>query len=355
MNSPKKDMETLIDAGSPPSLHASKAFLSESNASACRFSHESMESLSKIQGAAPALRWTSPFVFPFWMRLLPDVLKKKDLLLLSGHDSEKWIGIAPLMRVENTAHLFGNPDLCDYLDIITAPGYTRVFFDSLLEFLSNEGIRELNLSPVHPDSISYREILPAARILNVPLEIETVSETYELPLPGTWSGYLEILNGHQRHEVRRKLRRIAGFLSNRFNEIHGFSQIEKTMELFIEWFRRYHSGKRAFMDPLRESFFKNLSRELEERSMLRLFLFEIDQKPAAITFCMEYEGMLYLYNNAYSPEFESYSAGTLSKIFSIREGIIRGLKGFSFLKGDEAYKKRLGGEQVPLYRIAIKI
>jgi CelD/BcsL family acetyltransferase involved in cellulose biosynthesis len=45
--------------------------------------------------------------------------------------------------------------------------------------------------------------------------------------------------------------------------------------------------------------------------------------------------------------------GILCKIFSIRESIARGLKRYDFLKGNEMYKRQLGGTPVPIYRCRI--
>jgi CelD/BcsL family acetyltransferase involved in cellulose biosynthesis len=284
---------------------------------------------------------------------MTDLLENKEPYFLSAHDSENYIGIAPLIISGYKAHLLGDPDLCDYLDLIVAPGKSPVFLECLLRTLSQSNIRTLDLFPVHPESIIFNEILPLIRNLKIPLKIDAVSCTYEMQLPPTWGLYLKILSGHQRHEVRRKMKRAEESGLLRFQEVLGHSEISRSMDCFIEWFRRYHSGKALFMDLNRERFFRELARNLEEREMLRLFLLEINQRPAAMTFCMEYRHVLYLYNNAYDPGFKAFNTGTLSKVLSIREGIYRGLKSFSFLKGEEPYKRHLGGRSIPLYRIII--
>jgi len=43
----------------------------------------------------------------------------------------------------------------------------------------------------------------------------------------------------------------------------------------------------------------------------------------------------------------------ISKVMCIKESIQRGKKRFDFLKGAEAYKYRLGGKEIPLYRSRI--
>jgi CelD/BcsL family acetyltransferase involved in cellulose biosynthesis len=64
---------------------------------------------------------------------------------------------------------------------------------------------------------------------------------------------------------------------------------------------------------------------------------------------------MYLYNSGYNPEYESLSVGLLSKVFCIRKSIEEGKRVFEFLKGNEIYKQRLGGKEIPLYRCEIFI
>jgi hypothetical protein len=47
--------------------------------------------------------------------------------------------------------------------------------------------------------------------------------------------------------------------------------------------------------------------------------------------------------------------GLLSKILCLKESIERGRQKWDFLKGGEAYKYRIGGEKIALYRCHITI
>jgi CelD/BcsL family acetyltransferase involved in cellulose biosynthesis len=49
------------------------------------------------------------------------------------------------------------------------------------------------------------------------------------------------------------------------------------------------------------------------------------------------------------------SVGFLSKVLSIRDGIRSGLRTYDFLKGGEAYKQRLGGRPLSLYRCRLDL
>jgi hypothetical protein len=62
-----------------------------------------------------------------------------------------------------------------------------------------------------------------------------------------------------------------------------------------------------------------------------------------------------LYNNGYEPRFRSLSLGLISKVLTIKDSIERRRERYDFLKGTEAYKQRLGGRPVPLYRCRVEI
>ena len=53
--------------------------------------------------------------------------------------------------------------------------------------------------------------------------------------------------------------------------------------------------------------------------------------------------------------FAALNVGLLSKVLSIRDAIQSGLRTYDFLKGDEAYKRRLGGRPLPLYRCRVEL
>ena len=61
----------------------------------------------------------------------------------------------------------------------------------------------------------------------------------------------------------------------------------------------------------------------------------------------------FLYNNAYSLMYNSFSVGLISKIYAIKESIEKNKTNFNFLRGDERYKYHLGGEEFKIYTVEI--
>jgi CelD/BcsL family acetyltransferase involved in cellulose biosynthesis len=96
-----------------------------------------------------------------------------------------------------------------------------------------------------------------------------------------------------------------------------------------------------------------LAQRTARQGFLKMFFLNIDLVPAAGVMCFDYKDTLFLYNNGYNPQFSRLSPGFLSKVYSIRYSIEQGKRCYDLLKGEEGYKKRLGSNPVPLYRLKI--
>jgi CelD/BcsL family acetyltransferase involved in cellulose biosynthesis len=70
---------------------------------------------------------------------------------------------------------------------------------------------------------------------------------------------------------------------------------------------------------------------------------------------MDLGGTRYLYNSGYDADFSGLSVGIACKLLSIRDAVERGLTRYDFLKGEETYKRRLGGVPVALARCRIDL
>ena len=109
------------------------------------------------------------------------------------------------------------------------------------------------------------------------------------------------------------------------------------------------------MTPKMTSFFYSTAEAMAEANMLRLYILELNKRPAAAAMCFDYNSTIYLYNSGYDDRFSPLGVGVLCKVISIKDSIQRGKKKYDFLKGAEAYKHRLGGKEVPLYRCQIRL
>jgi CelD/BcsL family acetyltransferase involved in cellulose biosynthesis len=302
------------------------------------------------------LRWNCLFVLPVWLKpWWHNFGSSAALYLLSIRQEGRTIGIAPLQRSDDTVRLIGDENVCDYLDFIVAPEKSAEFYRILLNYLKQDGVKRLELAQVRQNSSVMAQLLPVAEKTGCRISYEKNDMSFELALPGSWDDYLTLLSGKERHEIRRKLRRLneAGQMSYRM--VEDASSIKKEMNAFLELFKSYRSDKTEFMNDRMVSFFKELAEALNEARILKLFFLELDERPIAATMCFDYHSTMYLYNNGYDKRFGSLSVGLLSKVLSIKESIQSGQKTYDFLKGGEVYKKRLGGQSIQLYRCQIDL
>ncbi len=318
---------------------------------------ETLDSVfTKWQQAESFLRWNCPFVLPVWLKPWWDHLgRSAALYLLSIRHEGRTIGIAPLQRKNDKVRLLGNENVCDNLDFIVVPDESAEFYRILLNYLKQDGVKQMELAPVRRDSSVMTDLFPVAEKTGCRISYEGHDISFELDLPGNWDDYLNILSGKERHEIRRKLRRLyaAGHISYRL--VDDVFQVKNEMETFLALFRANRPDKVDFMNDRMVSFFKGLAEALAEAQILKLFFLDLDERPIAATMCFNYQSSMYLYNNGYDKRFGSLSAGLLSKVLSIRESIQSGQKTYDFLKGAEAYKKRLGGRPIQLYRCLIEL
>ena len=177
----------------------------------------------------------------------------------------------------------------------------------------------------------------------------------ELELPSTWDAFLKGLTGKERHEIRRKLRRLNEAARINFRVIESKTEVSRQIDTFFELFKLNRSDKSKFMTDQMASFFRSLAAALAEARILKLFVLDLDEEPVAATMCFNYQSTMYLYNNGYDKRFGSLSVGFLGKVLSIKESIQSGKKTYDFLKGAEVYKKRLGGQPIQLYRCLIEL
>jgi len=308
-----------------------------------------------VDGEHP-LEWDCLFVLPGWLKVWWSVFSNESSPYISAvKDKEKLIGIAPLLVKGEEASFIGDPDVCDYQDFIIAPGRGREFFETLINHLRQQGIRSLDLNTVRADSKVLTELVAVAKSLDCEIYCDPEDFTLELDLPSSWDEFLGELTGKQRHEVRRKLRRLNEAGEVNYRVVESFKEVMDEMETFLALFGLNRSDKAAFMTSQMNNYFRLLAESMAKANLLKLSFLDVDGTPAAAVMCFDYNSTIYLYNNGYDGRFSSLSVGLLSKVLTIQDSIVRGRKKYDFLKGTEEYKYRLGGKPVPLYRCRVKL
>lgn len=318
---------------------------------------ETLESVARYwQGGEHGLKWTCPFVLPPWLSAWwPIVDGDWSPYILSVYHQGQLAGIAPLMRKGHEARLIGDADVCDHLDVVVAPQHAHAFGRGLLDHLNRDGVRKLVLSPIRQDSSVMTHLIPMAEEWGARVSCDRLAQLFTMSLPDSWGAYLQSLSGKERHEIRRKLRKLdrAGHVTLRC--IGHAAKISAAMETFLTLFKANRTDKAAFMTDTMMAFFLRLAANLAASDLLKLYFLDLDDRPVAATLCIDDRSTVYLYNNGYDAAYQSLSIGLLSKVLTIKASIGDGRQTYDFLKGSEAYKRRLGGQPVNLHHCVLDI
>jgi len=109
-----------------------------------------------------------------------------------------------------------------------------------------------------------------------------------------------------------------------------------------------------FLTPAMEAFFRDLAATFSALGMLRLSTLTLDGVAIAMTLSFEDAEAVYLYNSGYDPAFSNLAAGLVSKAWAIRDACERGKRRFDFLRGEEEYKRRLGGVEREVVTLVLR-
>lgn len=314
-----------------------------------QFTQENPGSLIPLNG----LNWNSVYVLPVWQRVWWQFFGQGNLNLSTVRKDSRIIGIAPLIKNHDSVSLLGSVDVCDYLDFVVATGAEDEFFNILLGRLSQQGITQLDLKPLRPESTVLTHLVGLALRRGLSVTTEQIDVSLEVDLPHTWNDYLQIMDAKQRHEVKRKQRRLLGAGEVNYRVIEDAPTINSLMDTFFDLFRRSRSDKAGFMTPQMESFFRQMVDTMAKVNLLRMGVMEFDGKMVSMVMYFDYQDVYYLYNSGYDPDYSALSVGVLCKVYNIQDAIAKRKKRYDFLKGGEAYKYHLGGKEVPIYHCRI--
>jgi CelD/BcsL family acetyltransferase involved in cellulose biosynthesis len=298
-----------------------------------------------------------PFVTPAWQRAWLDHFQgERALRVFTAREGERLVGVAPLLVDDGRAELVGHHSICDYMDVVVTPGFEPAFFASLLGRLAEEGIGELDLRGLLETSPTLACVNGCAPAAGYAVAQEEEALSPAICLPGTWEEYLGSLSKKDRHELRRKLRRLeqAGGEA----ELRVVTEAGEALELlstFFQLMRLSSHHKEEFLErPGMEAFFRTITRAMAEEGMLRLYLLTLDRQAVAGVLNFDIGGQLYMYNSGYDPAYAHYAVGLMSKALLVKDAIEHGKRCVDFLRGDESYKYDLGGKDRQVYRVVAR-
>jgi CelD/BcsL family acetyltransferase involved in cellulose biosynthesis len=270
------------------------------------------------------------------------------------HDPEGVTAIASLASNGDTLSFMGNRDTFDYNDFVVSPGYEDIFFDALLRCMGEQSWETLELFSLIESSPTLTHLPAMARGRGYAVEVEQEDVTFGIELPKTWDDYLAFLSKKDRHELRRKFRRLESSVDWTWYSVTEPEQVADRLGDFIRLMRNSREDKDQYLTPERERFFQRVTQRMAQQGRLKLFFMDIDGESVATSLCFDYSSSRLLYNSGYNPDYGYYSVGLLLNALCLKAAIEAGIGYFDFLRGPEPYKHHLGAQQRNLYQMVVK-
>lgn len=314
------------------------------------------ESFEQLQDEWPAIHAQIPGASPFthpafvtaWLRHFTPQLPP---VFLGIRDEEQLVGVATLEPGPRTARQLGDPNVCDYSGPIALPGYEADTAAGIIEWLMEDLTTGLELWGIAEDSPMRAAMREGAARFGWPIAEEHEAVCPYLDLPADFETYVASLPKHDRHELRRKLRNLHAAGEVAFDSVTEPEAVSAGMPRFLDLMRISRDDKDEFLTPTMEAFFRDLAPSMAAVGMARLSTLSLDGQPVAMLLAFEDPETVYLYNSGFDPAEAHLAVGLLSKACAIEDAIARGKRRFDFLRGEEEYKRHLGGVAHEVLRV----
>lgn len=274
--------------------------------------------------------------------------------LTAVRDDDRLIGVLPLQVRNGAAEFVGNFEICDYMDVLAAPGREDAVVDALLDRLEALGCGRADLRGLAEGSATAERLPGRAEARGWRVEREDEAVCPIVPLAADWDHYVDGLRRKYRHEVRRKLRNLRdGKAVVGIEIVSQPDDVRERLPDFLRMMTDSRGDKAAFMTEQMATFFHTLVERLAASGEVELYFLTLDGARVATVLCFRCCGQLMLYNSGYDPDFRSLSVGIASKVFCVREAIENRLDAVNFLRGEEEYKFQLGAKPSPVTRLVL--
>lgn len=283
------------------------------------------------------------------------------LALVLAHENGRLVAAAPLFYTADyqgqpRLMLVGSIEVSDYLDLLCPPQDLDRFCAALLDFLEQAGLpdwQSLDLFNILETSPTLAALERAAAGRGRALATERAYHCPYIPLPGDWETYLAGIDKKQRHEIRRKMRRLEeAAVPSRWYIVEDPAALDGEIDAFIGLMEQDADKLRFLTAPMR-AFMRGVIRCAFERGCLFLAFLEIDGHKAAGYLSFDYLNRIWVYNSGIDRAWIEYSPGWVLLGYLLQWSNTHAREAFDFLRGDEEYKYRFGAVDRFVLRVTL--
>jgi len=317
------------------------------------------ELLAGSASHVPFLR--NEYLSTWWQTLGGGEWSQGELCVITARQDGQLAGIAPLFFTTNregepALMLLGCIEISDYLDLIAPAQTLQPFVDGLFDYLSamqTPAWRVLDWWNFLSTSPTLLALEAAAARLGWSFTPEALQHCPYIPLPGDWEVYLAGIDKKQRHEIRRKMRRLEVETPSRWYIVEDEASLEAEVEAFMDMMVQDLNKRRFLTDKMREQFRISMQ-EAFRAGYLQLAFLEIGGEKAAGYINFDYLNSIWVYNSAINFKFREQSPGWVLLGYLLQWANEHKRDVFDFMRGDEDYKYRFGGVDRRVVRALIR-
>lgn len=256
---------------------------------------------------------------------------------------------------ERVVRTIGCVDVTDYVDVIAHRDHVQPVTAHLISALAQHhaDYDRINLCNIPEASPTLAHVPDQLRAQGYEVEVVFQEVCPVIALPGDWEAYLGTLDKKQRHEIRRKLRRAESEAQLEWYVVDSSRDFNAELEQFLTLMRASHPEKARFLDnPKNTAFFQQIAPLMHQCGWLKLSFLKIDGTASASYFDFDYNNRILVYNSGLLPQEHAHlSPGIVLLSYNIRHAIESGREVFDFLRGNEIYKYRMGGQDTKVFKL----
>jgi CelD/BcsL family acetyltransferase involved in cellulose biosynthesis len=298
------------------------------------------------------------FLTHLWQHAWWADLGRGQLDIVTFRDNRRLVGLAPTYHEDvggfPAVRFGGGLEVSDYLGVLVEPGYESAVGRAFLEHCLEWPGLVLDFHFLRADGATVRALTGAARDMDRRYIEEDEEVSPYIELTGDWETYLATLKKKNRHELRRKRRRLEEAGGWTISEAHP-ETLAPDLETFFDLHAKSSRAKQDFLTDEVKGFFRHICRHLQAAGWLSLRILEHQGRPLAAVLGFVYRGKLLLYNSGYDPGVNALSPGFVLMSEEVRLAIEDGLSEVDFLRGDEKYKYALGARDRRLVRLTVEL
>jgi CelD/BcsL family acetyltransferase involved in cellulose biosynthesis len=316
---------------------------------------------SEWHALLPSTAADTVFSTPEWLGSWWQVFgKDRPLHIVAFRQGAQLVGLAPLMRSVEDGHrclcFIGGLDVSDYFDILVRQDQESATLSAFLDHIDN--LSDWDVVDLHSvcDGSPTLTLLPnLARARGYAVSIKQEEVCPIIQLPASWDTYVDSLSKKDRHELRRKLRRLDSEAQGQWSwrTIRDAVDLPQALSDFFDLHAKSGAGKAEFWDQSRRAFFEANAWAMLSAGWLHLSFLELNGSRAAAIYAYDYGDAMSLYNSGYDPAHGYFSVGVLLVAFGVQEAIAAGKRRFDFLRGSEPYKYTFGAVDTAVFNLEI--